>query len=246
MTSTLNDLGYTRRDNSWIHEDLGFFLSKPEALDGCTPAALAPIHEASAWRRRAPPAPPAHDAALAAALAANGFEWAGWLGAWEAPTGELIPHVAIEELGTERLAGLAAAREAWTVESARRQRLGCVGMGAMLAWVSVGWLAGQWIWLTGMAVIGLVAWKNRPLVRMPEDWAELEGVDLEGLMDAAADALPEGWEDLPEVTGVLDAGGGWLYLPQLDRCLNAQALAAFDRNAFEALLTALAPTTAPH
>jgi len=242
VTDTIEALGYTRRGDEWIHEELGFRLSEPEALDGYTLAELTPLHERSTWRHQEPPGPPPHEPALAAALARNGFTWAGWLDAWEAASGELIPHTEILKLGAARLSELATARAAWLAENARRQRWGCVGMGGMLLWVAVGWLAGQWIWMGGMAVIGLISWKNRPLVRLPDAWRDLEGVDLEALMDAATAALPDGWKDLPEVTGVLSAGDGELYIPQLDRCVAAATLETLDRAMFEAFLTALAPT----
>jgi hypothetical protein len=245
LNAALEALGYREGPEGWRHPALGLRLHDPGGLLSQPIETLAPLHDPATWADLHPPPPPPMSPALAASLARHGLRWEGWCGAWAAPGGELLPAAAVAAMDAAELDGLAAARAGWEAEQARRNRAGCLGMGAMFLWAALGWLLGQWIWLVGMGAIGLITWQNRPLRRLPAIWEDLPAVDLEGLMDAAAAALPPGWEDLAQITPVLAASPGHLYLPALDLAVSAETLAGFDRAALEAFTAAVAPADSP-
>lgn len=234
-------------DDRWVHPRFALECQDVDALLQCTN--LDAFHDNATWAddiqpTQRPPLPPD----VNRAVQQWGLTWDGWVGAFETGNGDVyVTPEELEALGGDGFDQIMQATTAWYDRHAMRTVGGCAGMGVMLLWLVLGWLAGTVAWLLGMAAIAIVTWFVRPRGRPQDLWGE--GVDpyrYEGLLEAATARFDEEWKEALMTCGAIPSGDDHLHLIVLQRTISdASLVSSFAPDDLLAILKNLAPVYTP-
>ncbi len=177
----------------WVHPRFGLECQDVKALLAC--AKLETFHDDATWADRIEPRQrPPLSPDVNRSVQRWGLIWDGWMGAFETGNGDIyVTPDELEALGGDGFDAVMDYTTSWYDKHAMRTVGGCAGMGVMLLWLVLGWMAGTVAWLLGMATIAVVTWFVRPRGRPSDLWGE--GIDtarFEGLLQRATDRFEEG------------------------------------------------------
>lgn len=232
------------REDRWVHPRFGLECQDPEALLACDPEELERFHDDSVWADEIKPrARPTMDADLGRAVREHELEWDGWLEAFETGNGDVyISMDELEALGAEGFVQVMDDATSWYDRHAMRTIGGCAGLGVMVVWLALGWLAGTVWWLLGMAAIAVVTWVGRPRPRPKDLWGPIDPARFEHALERAAEQVSEEWESVLLRCGALPVGDTHLRLNVLRRTIRSDVLmSTFTPDGLGTILLTLAP-----
>ena len=230
------------RQDRWVHPRFGLECQDPEALIACSE--VEAFHDAEVWADEVQPRQrPSLEPELARVVRDYELEWDGWLEAFETGNGDV--YVTLEELEDMGAAGFREVMEqatGWYDKHAMRTLGGCLGLGVMLLWLALGWMAGTVWWLLGMAAIAVVTWLVRPRSRPRSLWGPIDPARFEKALEEATGRLGDEWEPVLLRCGALPAGPEHLRLNVIRRTIRTDVLRrTFSPDGLAAILLTLAP-----
>ena len=244
MPELMRRFGYVLdgRDR-WVHPRFGLECQDPDALLSCEK--LDAFHDDATWadelepQQRPPLAPDVNRA-----VQRWGLTWDGWVGAFETGNGDVyVTPEDLEALGGDGFDAVMERTTSWYDTHAMRTVGGCAGMGVMLLWLLLGWLAGTVAWLLGMAGIAIATWFVRPRGRPRDLWGErIDPARFEGLLERATKRFDDGWTEALMTVGAIPVDDEHLRLFVLRRTIADQSLTErFTPDELLAILGTLAP-----